>query len=99
MKTNEEQSFSFVNKRRGDKSTCDNLLMKAENYTVKKEERTWYDETKYFFEASVMLPAPSGQCRSLVKECFPPSTQEKLKVALGQANCYGGKLGTITGIA
>ena len=90
MKINEERSFLFVNKQ-GGKSSCHKSLMKAENYTVKKE--------KYWFEASVMLPAPSGRCRRLVKKCFPTVTKEKLKVSLGHANCYGGKMPLIEGIA
>ena len=99
LKVNEERSFLFTNEQHGSKSTCHKTLIKAGTYTVRKEEgETLNDMPTYVFEASVMLPAPSGRCRRLVTKCFPTLAKNQLKLNLGAAYCYGGEMALLEGI-
>ena len=100
LEVNEEKEFLFNTEQHGGKSRCHKTLIKGGAYTVRKEAVDAVDgRPTYWFKASVILPAPPGRCRRLVKKCFPPSTQNEIKLTLGYANCRGGEMEQIRGIA
>ena len=92
------KTFPFVN-RQGGKPTCHKTLRKAQVYGVMKRVEWVLDHAEYWFEAYVVLPAPQGRCRRLVQKCFPDPTRGSIKLFLGHANCYGGTMMMIKGIA